>query len=417
MYNIRIERSVDVRLPKSSYGDILILNKEPEIKDTISDIARWVLNGLDMSATFYKYSLKVAETETEDFNIVCLIENPANREPYYVVAKADIDELDLAVSEVINAAEAQMRKFYEEALVVVAMDSPAIFRDALNKVIPLKDSLYGRQPFFHHIVARRKPGSALREAALELRGHKAAERGSTGETGSVSARARNEAFDNLPSKLSEAFENQNPVDFEIVKETFRNMTAAEMQAIIFELAKKKAGLLHDMQSTALNAASRYEIHVRPWRSGARNHFKDRYLYCIYLRNAKGLEIPVSFKNYPSYCIYMMYVIDRVQRGDEVTELKVKKNKKAFCELYSTVINETPDNVIKLYEEMDYRKIAGTGKIRKGRYDDYIKDIHETLERLVGDIDSIPLKVGHGRYLGVLPERIFIDERLAKFRFT
>lgn len=416
IFNVRTVRSIDVKLPVGEWGEIFLAGNESELSDKMADICGEVLNGLDLDATFYKYRLRVISEVSEDCNVICPIEHPVNHIIYYIVAQSDIDDLDLAVAEVINESEAQMRKFYEEALVEAAIDSPDMFRKAVDRVVWGKDSPYLTDSLSYGIIAEPNLGTAIYRAVIRY-GQKAAQGFFGDKPVRVSARARNEAFENLPNKLSEAFEKQNPEDFEIVKETFRNMTASEMQAIIFELAKKKSGLLHAMQSTALNAASRYEIYVRPWKSVSREHFKDRYSYCIYLKNGKGIEIPVTFKNYPSYCIYMMYIIDRVQRGDDVTELVIKKNKQAFCELYKTIISETEANIKKLYEEMDHRTIAATGKIRKGRYDDYIKDIYDTLEKLVGDIDSIPLKVGHGRYLGVLPERIFIDERLTKFKFS
>lgn len=449
IFDLRTQSIIDIDLPENSYGNIFILGDRSALSDKIAELRSGVIDNLDRSATFYSYKLRVLEISNNDYNIICPAQDPANQREFYVVAKSDSDELDLAVASVINEVESQMRKFADEAIIVAAMEDPELFRSVVDKVIVeghgddnSKDSIspFGMLPM--GAVTGAALGMALgiddfdfdidscESAAIESEAdmdgaepnmHEAAlgiVKGSQKpKLSAISAKQKKEAFNKLPGRLNKAFEQQNPMDCEIVRQTMGTYSATEVYAILMELARTKPHLLRDFHSTAINSASRYEIHVRPWKSAYRNDFKDRYLYCIYLKNAKGKECAVTFKNYPAYCIYMMYIIDRAQRGDEVTELALKNLRTEFCMLYKTILSETDKNINGFYDGMDYRKIAETGKMRKGRYDDYIKDIHETLERLVGDIDSIPLKVGHGRYLGVMPERIFIDEKLAKFKFA
>lgn len=449
IFDIRTQSMIDIELPENSFGNIFILGHRSALSDKIAELRSNVIDNLDKSATFYQYKLRILETATVDYNIICPVEDPASHRIFFVVAKSEVDELDLAVSSVINEVETQMRKFAEEALIVAAMEDPELFKSVVDKIIVeghgddnSKDGIspFGMMPM--GAVAGAALGMALgiddfdfdmdscESAAIEIEAdmdgaepnmHEAAlgivKGAQKPKLTTISAKQKKEAFNKLPGRLNKAFEQQNPMDCEIVRQTMGTYSASEVYAIIMELARTKPHLLRDFHSTAINSASRYEIHVRPWKSAYRNDFKDRYLYCIYLKNAKGKECAVTFKNYPAYCIYMMYIIDRVQRGDEVTELALKNLRNEFCLLYKTILSETDQNINGFYDGMDYRKIAETGKMRKGRYDDYIKDIHETLERLVGDIDSIPLKVGHGRYLGVMPERIFIDEKLAKFKFA
>lgn len=449
IFDLRTQSIIDIDLPENSYGNIFIMGDRSALSDKIAELRSGVIDNLDRSATFYSYKLRVLEISNNDHNIICPAQDPASQRVFYVTAKSDSDELDLAVASVINEVESQMRKFADEAIIVAAMEDPELFRSVVDKVIVeghgdynSKDSIspFGMLPM--GAVAGAALGMALgiddfdfdidscESAAIESEAdmdgvkpdmHEAAlgiVKGSQKpKLSAISAKQKKEAFNKLPGRLNKAFEQQNPMDYEIVRHTMGTYSATEVYAILMELARTKPHLLRDFHSTAINSASRYEIHVRPWKSAYRNDFKDRYLYCIYLKNAKGKECAVTFKNYPAYCIYMMYIIDRVQRGDEVTELALKNLRTEFCMLYKTILSETDKNINGFYDGMEYRKIAETGKVRKGRYDDYIKDIHETLERLVGDIDSIPLKVGHGRYLGVMPERIFIDEKLAKFKFA
>ncbi len=449
IFDIKTQSAIDIELPENSFGNIFILGHRSALSEKIAELRNTVIDNLDRYSTFYQYKLRVLETTVEDYNILCPIQDPASHRIFYVVAKAELDELDLAVSAVINESENQMRKFAEEALIVAAMEDPELFKSVVDKVIVeghgddnSKDGIspFGMLPM--GAVAGATLGMALgiddsdfdidscKSVAIETNAdmdsaepnmYEAAlgiVKGSPNpKFSTISAKQKKEAFNKLPGRLNKAFEQQNPLDCEIIRQTMGTYSATEVYAILMELARTKPHLLRDFHSTAINSASRYEIHVRPWKSTYRNDFKDRYLYCIYLKNAKGKESAVTFKNYPAYCIYMMYIIDRVQRGDEVTELAMKDLRQEFCQLYKTILSETDKNINNFYEGMDYRTIAESGKMRKGRYDDYIKDIHETLERLVGEIDSIPLKVGHGRYLGVMPERIYLDEKLAKFKFA
>lgn len=449
IFDIRTQSIIDIELPENSFGNIFILGHRSALSDKIVEVRSSIIDNLDRTATFYQYKLRVLETQNEDYNIVCPIQDPASHQVFHIVAQAESEELDLAVPAVINEAESQMRKFAEEALIVAAMEDPELFKSVVDKVIVeghgddnSKDGIspFGMLPM--GAVAGAALGMALgiddfdfdmdscESAAIETEADMDGAEPNMNEAAlgivkgskkprfsTISAKQKKEAFNKLPDRLNKAYEQQNPLELEIARQTLNTYSANEAMAILMEVQRRKPHILQEFYSTAINSASKYEIHVRPWKSTYRNDFKDRYLYCIYLKNAKGKECAVTFKNYPAYCIYMMYIIDRVQRGDEVTDLAMKDLRQEFCQLYKTILSETEKNINNFYEGMDYRTVAETGKMRKGRYDDYIKDIHETMERLVGEIDSIPLKVGHGRYLGVMPERIFIDEKLAKFKFA
>lgn len=449
IFDIRIQSTIEIHLPENPFGNIFILGHRSALSDKIAELQTSVIKNLDSSAVFYPYRLRLHESGNEDYNIVCPIKKPVSERGFYVVAKCEYDELDLAVSAVINEAEGQMRKFAEEAIVVAAMQDPDLFMSVVNKVIVegygddnSKDGIYPFGILPMGAVAGAALGMALgidsfddnpdfceltdvgidadmiggspskHEAALGI--VKGAQKP---KFGTISAKLKKQAFSNLPKRLTVTFEKQNSQDYEIAKQTMAMFTPKENMAILEQMYRENPEIFQKYYATALSASSRYEIHVRPWKSSYRSDFKDRYLYCIYLKNAKGKECPVTFKNYPAYCIYMMYIIDRVQRGDEVTDLIMKNLRKEFCQLYKTILSETDSNINNFFDGMDYRKVEESGKMRKGRYDDYIKDIHNTLEKLVGEFDSIPLKVGHGRYLGVMPDRIFIDEKLTKFKFA
>ena len=413
IYGINLQSEPDVNLPAYSFGTIFLLGNRSALADKVNEVWTEIIEKLDQRSMYYQYNLRILETTTEDFNIICPIQNPMGGRTFFLVAKSEIDELDYAVPSLINEVETQIRKFSEEALMMTAMEEPLIFKSVVGQVIVdgYDDDfpICGTEPF----DPMRLASIYGIEAALDY------ERESIqkNKIANISERQRKEAFNNLPKKLSNAFEKQDPETCEIVRQTIGLWTPREQAAIVNAVASEVPWLLQKMQLKAMSAASRYEIFVRPWKSAYKNDFKDRYLYCIYLKNAKGHETPLSFKNSPAYCIYMMYIIDRVQRRENVTDLSLKNLRNEFCQLYKTIICETDTNINNYFDGLQYRINQESGMRRKGRYDDYIKDIHSTLESLVGEIDSIPFKVGHGRYLGILPERIHIDEKLAKIKIS
>ena len=81
-----------------------------------------------------------------------------------------------------------------------------------------------------------------------------------------------------------------------------------------------------------------------------------------------------------------------------------------------VFGEPYDKAEKKYLTFAYRLTKEGEPTRKGRYDDYLKDIDDTITSIVGRADSIPLKIRDGGHLEILPDKIKVDERLLSFKF-
>lgn len=172
-----------------------------------------------------------------------------------------------------------------------------------------------------------------------------------------------------------------------------------------------------MQKAKRKMATKYGLRVRQWSSDQKKDFKDQYRFCLYLTDDKGNEKPIKFKNNPSYCIFMMYVLDRFTRGLEATYLSFKENQDEFKRLYRSIFNEDYEQIDSFCEEMIHRPTNVKGIVRKGRFDDYIKDINDTMDELVGCPDSISLKVGHGQFLEIPQYKIEVDKNLPFFKFA
>lgn len=418
IYGTRIIEELNFDWPVKDTENTFVLCKiTDDVLDAIDRVNHYLdrdrlLSEEDETHNVRPIDVEFLKNEKRDFNIFSPVEDPGTGRTLFVVAQADPEDFEYALPHVVFEASRLRRKLIEEAIVRAAIGDPERFIKAVAEHYFDSGCIqYSRAPKCYSEPEPCGLSDSDESAPKRI------ERFQYERPRIYSERDKKNAFNRLPQRLSALFEKQNPEDAEIVRETFRNMTASEMRAILFRLARKKKDLLRDMADTALSAASQYELHVRPWSQKCRGDFKDRFRYCLYIRDSRGREKPVVFKNNPSYCIYMMYVIDRARRGEDATELAPTKRHEEFCRLYGTLMCEDSETIESLFKTMTYRNTAEKGKVRKGRFDDYIKDIHETMESLVGEFNSIPLKVGHGRFLEIQPERIFIDQKLAEFDFS
>lgn len=164
-----------------------------------------------------------------------------------------------------------------------------------------------------------------------------------------------------------------------------------------------------------SAAKKYRLHVVA-RSKGNKDFSSSYNYCLYYSKGKGPKIPIKFVHNPAYCIYLMYVIDRANRGSEAGQLIFWRNKEEFIKLYMTIFGLPYKEASKKYEKAVYRKDENDNFLRGGYFNDYMKDIDSTIVGEFGDYDSFPMKPGFKGFISIRPENIEIDEKLKSFNF-
>lgn len=121
--------------------------------------------------------------------------------------------------------------------------------------------------------------------------------------------------------------------------------------------------------------------------------------------------------------------------DSITPEEALAFVQKFCRKYSHAAQEVAYSVMggasryellikprgyeTLYDELETR-FSGKGESRKkrrGRYPEYIRDIHQTFEELLGIENSMPFKVGNNKFLALNPANISISEDLAKLKIT
>lgn len=441
LFDIRILTSAEgVPFEVENEGTIYVVGDPSSLSDKISAIEDAVIGGMDSYNSCNSYRISIVRQRDnfkEDFgwNIICPIEDPASSTRLYIIASSADKNIEMAVPAVINEADGQMRRFMEEALIKAAIKDPDGFRSAVDRAIgdpgddgggvsaPDKgepydgcdvccDRLTERDILDMCVVYSIMPMPSHCEAAVGQSRHSRVNH----RRGMVSAKDRKAAFTNLPERISEAYMKDNAMYAEIVDDTFATYSADELRALIRELGKKYKNLYRNAYDTTLQSVTKYELVLHPWSERYSREFRKRnnYRYYLYLKDSKGRERPVIFKHNPSFCIYVMYMVDRYNRKEDVTDLSIKTMEKEFRTVYKAIMDETDKKIGELFGGMCHRK-SKNGNSREGRYGEYIKDIHQTFEDLMGNINSIPFKVGFGRYLQVPPEKMALPENLAKLR--
>ncbi|MBD5415470.1 MAG: hypothetical protein HDR46_04190 [Bacteroides sp.] len=234
-------------------------------------------------------------------------------------------------------------------------------------------------------------------------------------TANISNKNKKEFLKHIPERVSERYIKKNPDCRKDLEVLIASVSHEDLQELVLELITRQKGATQIFDFSNLSAASEYELCVKKWNKSIKG-FDPKFNYCIFLKDGRGKEYPVKFQHHPAYCLYLMYVIDRAIRGNDASYLSIRENKEQYLRLYQTVFGIPYDEAEKKYLTFAYRLTKEGTISRKGRYDDYLKDIDDTITSIVGRADSIPLKLRDGGHLEILPDRIKIDENLRAFNF-
>ena len=360
----------------------------------------------------------------------------------YVVADSNEADMQTVVEEVIKVVYANQREYLEDLILAASFNSPAEFNQSV-------DAIFGEQSNSNNDTEKSSrflpfdisgiPLLPLGAAALGIDGcfdfdldiDSGLDDISTGgsldvsdatvgpirylNTSNMSNKNKREFLKHIPEKVSERYIRKNPNCKKDLEALIASVSHEDLQQLVLELITRQKGATKIFDFSNLSAASEYELYVRKWDSTIHG-FDQKFHYCIFLKDRKGKEYPIKFRHHPAYCLYMMYIIDRAIRGNEATYLSIRDNKEQYIRLYQAVFGDPYDEAEKKYLTFAYRLTKEGVITRKGRYDDYLKDIDNTITSIVGRADSIPLKLRDGGHLELLPSQIIIDKELRVFNF-
>ena len=412
MFDLRIVAPTGLPEELLLPGKITVMGNQHILGRYAHKIYNDLLKGVDITSTYYKYDLKINnEYENNDpdseFEIMAPLPDLITGVTDMVVTRAKAEDLGLAAVEIINEIERQTKEYIQTFIALFSLGAPEEFRELVEIFFDRLKEKYKDQYPVSFLGEEKIPSSEkLPESNNKESG---------GLRGKISEKEIRDVYDSLPDRYSDFYEKHNPEAVRILRHSLEVIDQQNLVGLLIEAAKKDRHLFKKIQEARITIASRYGIKVYKWNRGHQEYFRDRYNYCLYLIDYSGKEVPLKFKNYPSYCLYMMYVLDKLKKGNEASSLSLKENREEFNRLFKFIFNIDPGKIDSLCEGMFHRKRSDTF-LRKGRLDDYIKDINDTLEEMVGSPDSLILKIGHDKFIDVPQNNIEIDENLKSFNF-
>lgn len=136
---------------------------------------------------------------------------------------------------------------------------------------------------------------------------------------------------------------------------------------------------------------------------------------VYLSD--GIDtVQVKFGRAASCIIYIMYLLDRKLRGDEIDTIKITDNEDLFCNLYSKIYDRREAKIA--FDTLKYR--FDDGKVKRSRLTDCYSDIRKALVESLSTFGEsalpfyIPNEYSH---ITVLSENISIPEAFEKIAFV
>lgn len=374
-------------------------------------------------------------------DVVCPMFDISGKVRGYIVGDSNVSNLTDIVEEVIKATICNQREYLEDIVFAAAFNSPAEFNKSVDSIygdrrsedtdsgksnvlsfdissiplLPLGAAAFGIDADLDlDIDLADGLDNISSDGCLEL-SESSLKSVRYLNTANISNKNKREFLKHIPEKVSERYIKKNPNCRKDLEALIASVSHEDLQELVLELITRQKGATQIFDFSNLSAASEYELKVRKWDKTIKG-FDQKFHYCIFLKDGKGIEYPIKFQHHPAYCLYMMYVIDRAKRGNDASYLSIRENKDQYIRLYQVIFGDPYDEAEKKYLTFAYRLTKEGAISRKGRYDDYLKDIDDTIVSLVGRADSIPLKLRDGGHLEIKPNKIKIDETLLSFNF-
>lgn len=412
---------------------IFLLDNSIATKSEIDSVNKsFQTEGIPFAVSYFGKTKSISLANYIGGDIVCPLFDVENNTRGYLISNGE-DNIGRRLKSVAGAAFQSDRDYLEDILIAAAFNEPTVFSDTKSDdsrpkdnssiglaggllgipIVPLGAAALGLDLDFDFDASEGITDSSSLDPFDSDDSSAILSKYSSDRF--MSSKRKRLLLSKLPEKVSERFIKKNPDCRKEIQALVASVSHQDLQEIVMELITKQKGALEIFDFEKLSAASEYELCVKQWNNGIKD-FDHKFKYCLYIKDHKGKETPVRFQNHPAYCLYIMYVIDRAIRGENASYLSIRENKDEFIRLYQVIFGFPKEDAENKYKTFAYRLSKEGTPTRKGRYDDYLKDIDETIVSLVGRTDSIPLKLRDGGHLEIRPDRIKIDENLRSFKF-
>ena len=332
-------------------------------------------------------------------NIVLPISTPNVAEKQYVVAKSEPALLDMYVPSMVMQAENLTKKSIEDALINLAVQESEscsklfgdVYLNNLSSEIdddPIGGILYSMGDFAMAMAPTRGLYEAIPADTSYKKSREIMSRFvenckliNKTEKKSKLSKAQVEKLQKAQSEVNYVFNLLTP---NVYSRFALQMMKKNDISLAFDNCINRDKIAADSKIMVSVEYAKPEIDAK-LDPKIVNKLKTNGKFRVYLSD--GVDtVQVKFARAASCIVYIMYLLDRKQRGDEIDTLKISNNEKLFCELYGSVYNysEAKDTFKTLESRFD------GGKVKRSRLTDCYSDIRKALDESVSEFGESAL---------------------------
>lgn len=394
-------------------GKVYVLAARTDLfVDAVKTAIKHFKNLMDKEGLIYRYDVCVIDNiesvitsgvlynaVRNGVNIVLPISTPNVAEKQYVVAKSEPALLDMYVPSMVMQAENLTKKSIEDALINLAVQESEscsklfgdVYLNNLSSEIdddPIGGILYSMGDF----AMAMSPTRGLYEAIPADTSYKKSREIMSRFVENCKLINKTEKKSKLSKaqveKLQKAQSEVNYV-FNLFTPNVYSRFALQMMkkndiSLAFDNCINRDKIAADSKIMVSVEYAKPEIDAK-LDPKIVNKLKTNGKFRVYLSD--GVDtVQVKFARAASCIVYIMYLLDRKQRGDEIDTLKISNNEKLFCELYGSVYNqsEAKDTFKTLESRFD------GGKVKRSRLTDCYSDIRKALDESVSEFGESAL---------------------------
>ena len=395
-----------------SDGNIYIVcERTDQFVDAMTNAKNHLFTAMDNTQLFNRYDLKVIEDISqytkagklfdavmEHANVIIPLTTPNVTEKQYLVNRVKYNEVDLYLPSMILKAENISKTSIEEALMNLAMFEPSACSKLLNSIHPNDEDAKGLRSSIESYIGG--PLLSMAECAMPM----APMAGMfTGAVGTITYQQSREIFgrfvDNCATlrkaekktKFSAKFQEElDKAKYEIdyvfntIWGASKNMDS--LRKIIINQSDKKLAESFDnfLNKEKMANESNISILIEKSDKGIDKYKKNDGNYRVFAFDGKN-KVQVHFARKSSCIIYMMYLMDKKKRGEDVDFLKISKNKEIFCKLYTEVYGSSAEEVF-----IGLTSKIIKGEVRRTSLRDCYVDIQKSLKKVIDDLgEEVP----------------------------
>lgn len=432
------------------YGIIYMLSQDA--CDSVKAAVAQTMRNADLTEYIYKYDIRhllstqdlqcsknLEKAISNGYSLILPISTPDSIEQQYLLAKADNGSWENVLPALISTAENLTTQSLMNAMQNLAVQEPDSCRVLINQITetwkkpekqgqPEQRSLLGKVigGLVNGVANLLIPGAGIGMAMAPTGG------AIQGQLREDSYRRSLEIMDRFVGNCNTILRLQTKEKFTPKQEALLQKAQSEVNYVysmvtpqivsdmFFQVVRKRdIGLAYDncINRIKLAEESRLKVSVETPREEIDALFDPKVLkkiktngnYRVYLTDGKN-TVQVRFSRKASCIIYIIYLLDRKHRGEDIDTIRISDNRETFCALYSLIYSES--GASKAFRTL-VTQTEDEG-VKRARLSDCLMDIRDALTSAVALFKESPLPFyipNEKSHITVLGEKIVLPESI------